>query len=182
MSSKNGRNGARDEQLVIFEADMDSALRRYYRRTGAELATTDMPFDEMLNLEDDHLDGDPGDYEWRQRAIGARSIFTYITSQGHHPMKLLKMLLAAGRGLDVAPFNEFTMEESAMLCGEVKATHSARMVLLSKLMEANGMKGVRLPGQKSPLARESYAASAKRTCNRRKKPKSRSRKPKTPTA
>lgn len=148
------------EQLVIFEADMDAALRRYYRRTGAEAAHTDMPYDEMLALESDGLDGDPGDYEWRQRAIGARSIFTYILSEGPHPTKLLKRLFAAGRGLDIKPFSEFTMEEAAMLCGEVKATHSARCKLLSRLLADAGMRGVRLPGQKTPESSESYAKAA----------------------
>lgn len=154
---------------------MDAALRRYYRRTNAEMAVTDMPYDEMLQLESDGLEGEPGDYEWRQRAIGARSIFTYILSEGAHPLKLLKRLFAAGRGLNVKPFSEFTMEEAAMLCGEKKASHSHRCKLISRLISDAGMHGTRLPGQKSAASSASYAAVARRTCNRRKKPKSRAR-------
>lgn len=172
MSSRDGRDG-----FVIFDASMTAALRRHYRRSQAEMVSMVMPFDELLAAESDGLDGELTEYEWRQRAVGARAVLAFIAGRGVHPVQLLKSLFVVGRGMHVEPFASLPMEDAAILCGEKKASHSARAKLLSKLLEAAGMKGVRLPGQKSPLSSEAYAAAARRTCNRRKKVKGWRRKP-----
>lgn len=152
--------------FVLFEADMDAALRSHYLRTGAEQVFMEMPFDRMLRVEDDGAE-ELADDVFRARAEGARALFEWVMQEGCHPQKLMKHLFALGRGLGIEPFCSFTMEESAMLCGEVKASHSHRCKLLSRLIERAGMKGVRLPGQKSPEASASFAAAQRGNRNRR---------------
>lgn len=152
--------------FILFEANMDAALRKHYRRTGAEMVYTEMPYERMLRDADDTADEDLDMDIWRERAIGARALMKQLMCEGPHPQKLMKHIFTVGRALNMEPFNQFTMEEAAMLCGELKATHSYRLKLLSKLIGAVGMKGVRLPGQKSSAATAKYSAAQKGNKNR----------------
>lgn len=145
---------------------MDAALRSHYRRSGAELVYTEMPYERMLRSEDDVADEDLDMDVWRERALGARALMKQLLCEGPHPQKLMKHLFTVGRALNIAPFAQFTMQEAAMLCGELKATHSYRLKLLSRLIGEAGMKGVRLPGQKSSSATPKYSAAQKGNKNR----------------
>jgi hypothetical protein len=152
--------------FILFEANMDAALRRHYLRTGADMVYTEMPYDDLLRSEEDEPDEEIGLDVWRERALGARTMMQRLLAEGPHPQKLLKHLFTLGRALNVEPFNQFTMEEAAMLCGEGKASHSHRLKLLSRLLGEAGMKGTRLPGQKSPLTTASFSAAQRGNRNR----------------
>jgi hypothetical protein len=161
-----------DERLLVFEANMDAALRRLFRRSSEAAAVVDMPFDELLTNEQDGLDGEPGDYEMRQRAVGVRSFLRYLTCEigkGAALLAIMKRLFAAGRAMGVAPFNQLTMTEAGLMFGETKAAHSWRCKLLSGKLKLAGMNGVQLPGQKSPDASAVYAKVAQGNGNRKKK-------------
>jgi hypothetical protein len=155
----------------IFEANMDAGLRSHYRRAGAELADTRMPFDALLAIEsaDDGIDGGdkgPSDYEMRQRVIGVRTVFGLIKSRGVSMGQMMRQLFAVGRSLNDPFFSSLTMAESAMMFSETKAAHSWRCKVLSGKIKLQGMKGHRLPGQKTPESRAAYAAAATGNSNR----------------
>lgn len=159
---------------LIHEADMDHALRKYYRRRRDEAATVDMPFDDILKQEDE-LEGEVGRYEINQRLAGIRGLLAFLTSKGLHPAAVLKQLYAAGRGFGQEPFCSLTMGEAALMFGETKAAVSWRCKVLSGKIELAGMKGSRLPGQKRPETRETYSAAQRGNCNRRGNPAKRCR-------
>lgn len=150
---------------LVHEADMDHALRKYYRRRRDEAACVDMPFDEILKQEDG-LEGEATDYEWSQRLIGVRGLLRFLTGKGMHPAGILKQLFAAGRGFGVEPFCSLTMGEAALMFSETTAAHSWRCKVLSGLIELKGMSGTRLPGQKNPEASQTYSAVQKGNKNR----------------
>jgi hypothetical protein len=146
------------------EEQVDAALRRFHQRE-AGYASTPRGYEEILRADEDEQ-VEAGDYEMRQRALGARAILLWIVSEGLHPKKLVRRLLVVGRACATEPFNLLTMEEAAMLGDEQKATHSARCKVLSRMMQRLGMKGFKIAGQKPESATAKYSASAKGNRNR----------------
>jgi hypothetical protein len=139
----------------IFERNMHDALRSWHERGGrgaSEPAIVDVPFDELLLSVGDNLDGEAGDYEWRQRILGAKLVFRWILAEGFHPLKIMKRLFAVGRAMNIAPFSELTMTEQGKMFSEERATVSWRMKVLSGLIKLQGMRGHRLAGQKTERA------------------------------
>lgn len=160
----------------ILEANISAALRSYHARGGqCEPICEDMPFDEILLAESDGEEGEPGEYERAQRRAAIRALFRYLTAEGPNPLKIMKRLYAIGRGLNVPPFCELTMEESGLMFGETKASHSFRVGLLSGVIEKCGMRGSHLPGQKSRSASQSYSKAQAGNQNRKKSTGGRSR-------
>lgn len=158
---------------------MDAAQRAHFRRTGAEAIDPGlmpfqqlkvMPFDEALAAEDDGESGEITDYEMRQRVIGARAMFRLIKARGVAMTQMMKQLFAIGRAIHDPFFSSLTMTEAGLMFSETKAAHSWRVGVLSGKIQLEGMKGYRLPGQKTPESKATYAATAKRTCNRAKRP------------
>lgn len=141
------------------DGKIDAALRKFHQRE-AGWAAVPRGYEEIFAADEDSTDA-PGDYEMRQRALGARAILEWIVGEGLHPKKLLKRLLAVGRACGTEPFHLLTMEEAAHLCDETKAAHSARCKVLSGLIEKAGMYGFKLAGQKPASATPKYAAAAK---------------------
>lgn len=168
----------------IFEANMDAALRSHYRRTGADAIDPGaMPFDRIMTFEktleneDDGIEGGEngaGEYEMRQRVIGVRAFLRFIKRRGVTMPQIMREIFASGRAVQDPFFSSLTMTEAGLMFSETKAAHSWRCGVLSGAIQLEGMKGYRLPGQKTPEAKATYAASAKRTCNRAKKPSQRS--------
>jgi hypothetical protein len=164
----------------IFEANMDAAQRAHYRRTGAAAIDPglmpfqqlkSMPFDEALREEDDGEGGEITDYEMRQRVIGVRAMFRKLKERGVTMPQIMKQLFAVGRTIHDPFFSSLSMTESGLMFSETKSAHSWRCKVLSGEIKLAGALGYQLPGQKTPEARPKYAAAAKRTCNRAKKPK-----------
>lgn len=149
------------------DANSHEAMTRFFTRSGGwEPAYLDMPFDEMLAKEADEQDGAPGDYEFKQRMIGVKVFYDFLLSRGSTPMDLFRQLSAIGRGLHRPPFHAMTMHEIAMMEGQSPAAHSWRCKVISGEIELAGMKGSRLPGQKSKAASESYKRCRKGNNNR----------------
>lgn len=140
------------------EEKIDAALRRFHDREKG-YASTPRGYEEIFAADEDE-DAEPGDYELRQRALGARAILNWIVSEGLHPKKLLKRLFAVGRACGNEPLSLLTMLEAAMLCDEEKATHSARCKVLSKLIQSSGARGFKMRGQKPESATANYSAAA----------------------
>lgn len=171
--SANGRNGHSAEDLVVFEANMDAGLRSAHRR-GLEAVddAAPMPFDAMLRAEEDGIEGGEagvGDYEMRQRVVGVRAFLRFVKGRGVTLPRIMKQLFAAGRAMGDPFFARLTMTESGLIFSETKAGHSFRCKLLSGEIELAGMKGIKLPGQKSPESSAVYAAVQKGNSNRAKK-------------
>lgn len=165
------------EELLVFEANMDAAMRRFVGRTKMEIISEDpMPFDEIMMREDDGESAETlGDYEMRQRVAGARAFLRFIKREGVDMPSILKQLFAAGRALHDDFFGKLTMSEAALMFSETKAAHSWRCKLLSGQIRLAGMKGVKLPGQKNPEASKAYSAAQKGNQNgRRNKPRQKS--------
>lgn len=156
-----------DERLSVHEADMRAAMESYYGRNHDQPAHVEMPFDEILESEDDGLEGAPSDYEMLQRQKGIEGMFRYLTVEGSHPLKIMKRLYAIGRGFRIAPFVDLTMEEAGLMFGETKAAHSWRFKFLSGKIEQCGMKGSKLAGQKSKFSRGNYSAAQQGNQNRK---------------
>lgn len=153
-----------------LDASANQALARFFDRTGGGVwSQTDlrMPFQEMLEAEEDGADEKPGEYEFRQRMVGVKAFFAFLKSHGCHPANMLKQLAAAGRACHIEPFCDMTMGELGMLFGETKAAHSWRCKLLSKEIELSGMRGSKLPGQKTKEASEVYRKIRKGNINRK---------------
>lgn len=150
-----------------LDAAANGALSRFFARTGWEPVETRMPFDDLLAAEEDGEDGEVGEYELRQRMAGVRAFFKFLMSRGPHPAQMLKMAAAAGRACRVAPFAAMTMAEAGAMFGETPAAHSWRCKLLSREIDLAGMRGSKLPGQKSKEASESYRKARKGNCNRK---------------
>lgn len=156
---------------AVFEANMHAAMRAVHDRGAVELrevAIVDMPFDEMLKneREGDDLEGEPGEYEWRQRILGAQIVFRWILAEGFNPLKMMKRLFAIGRALRLEPFTQMTMNEQGLMFSETKAAVSWRMKLLSGAIKLRGMAGHRLPGQKTERAVEASRLAALGNHNR----------------
>lgn len=166
------------EELLVFEANMNEAQRRFFERAPVEIISDGpMPFDRLLAAEDDGI-GDAagkeeeiGEYEIRQRAIGVRAFLRFIKSEGVDMPSIMKQLFTVGRAVHDEYFMSLTMEESAMMYGNTKACHSWRCKILSGQLELAGAKGIQLPGQKSPESSKSYSAAQQGNQNRRKKKK-----------
>lgn len=109
----------------------------------------------------------PGEYEIKQRMIGVTVFWDFLLALGCTPMDTYRQLAAIGRGLHRAPFHKMTMHEIAMMEGQSPAAHSWRAGLMSGRIKLAGMKGSRLPGQKSEAARASYKVCRKGNKNRR---------------
>lgn len=151
-------------KLPVFEVNMHDALRSWHERGGrgtCEPAMVDVPFDEVLMTTRDDLDGEAGEYEWRQRIFGARLVFRWILAEGFHPLKIMKRLFAVGRAMRIAPFSELTMTEQGKMFSEERASVSWRMKVLSGLIKLRGMRGHRLPGQKTQHASDVAREAAK---------------------
>lgn len=155
--------------LTTLDEKASYALERFFDRTGWQPVVSRMPFQEMLELEADGTEEAVGEYEVHQRMVGARAFIRFLQSTGVHPSAMLKQLVAAGRALHVEPFSSMTMEESGLLMGETKASHSFRCKYLSKKIKMAGMNGCKLPGQKGEAASEAYRIVRKGNTNRRKK-------------
>jgi hypothetical protein len=152
-----------------LDGSANDALTRFFNRTNWEPVYSDLPFDEIIASEEDGEDGIPGEYELRQRIAGVRAFFRFMTARGVHPAAMLKQLAAAGRACHVAPFHQMTMGELGQLFSETKAAHSWRCKILSRTIELSGMRGGKLPGQKSKQATESYREIRKGNTNRKPK-------------
>jgi hypothetical protein len=178
-----------DENLVVFNANMSEAMRRHYRRTKEAMfdPSAPMPFEQMLAAEDDGIsggDGGIGDYEMQQRVVGVRAFLRWIkTRAGVKPDQLyapgpvstiLRQLFAAGRAMRDPFFSSISFTENGLMFSQTKAAASFRSQLISGFMEEIGFKGIRQPGQKSPLSSQNYAAVQKGNQNRKGgKPKAR---------
>lgn len=149
-----------------LDAQANEALTRFYTGSGYEPVDSRLPFHAMLEREEDGTEEPVGEYEIRQRHIGVKAFFRFLTDRGVHPAAMLKQLAAVGRGIHAAPFHELTMHEVAMLFDETPAAHSYRCKLLSNQIKLSGQKGAKLPGQKSADATESYKVCRKGNNNR----------------
>jgi len=151
-----------------LDASANEAMTRFFDRTGGWNSTDlRMPFQEMLEAEEDGEEEKPGLYEFRQRMLGVRAFFRFLKAHGVHPAAMLKQLAAAGRACHVEPFSEMTMGELGMLFGETKAAHSWRCKLLSREIVLTGLHGSKLPGQKRAEASEVYRQIRKGNTNRK---------------
>ena len=182
--SRNGSNGSKDG-VTVFEANMDAAERSHALRTRAGIMDefAPMPFDRIMDAnlltlqkalfaEDDGIsggDGGVGDYEMRQRVIGARALMRFIKGRGVTLPRILQQLCAAGRAVHDPYFASLTFTELGLMFSNTRAAHSFRCKLISGEIELGGMKGMRLPGQKSPESSEIYAKCAKGNKHRAKK-------------
>ncbi len=146
------------------EEKIDAALRKFHQRE-AGWAAVPRGYEEIFAADEDSTDA-PGDYEMRQRALGARAILEWIVGEGLHPKKLVKRLLAVGRACGTEPFNVLTMEEAGLLCEETKAAHSHRCKVLSAMIKKAGMHGFKIAGQKPESATAKYSAGAAGNENR----------------
>lgn len=169
---------------------MEAALRSQYHRTKDTAIDLRMPFDRLISFEEalaqeddgiENAEGENaiGDYEMRQRVIGVRAFLRWLktragvsSTSAYRPgpvSNIMMQLFAAGRALQDPFFSSMSFTENGLLFSQTKAGASHRSGLLSKEMEKAGMKGIQQPGQKKPESRAVYAATAKRTLNRRKK-------------
>ena len=147
-----------------LDACANEALTRFFDRAGGwSQVDSRMPFQEILEAEDDGEEERAGDYEFRQRMIGVKAFFRFLRTHGVHPAAMLKQLAAAGRACHEEPFAAMTMGEIGMLFGETKAAHSWRCKILSREIELSGQRGSKLPGQKKRKPRKSIARSARGT-------------------
>lgn len=135
------------------EDAIEAALRAAARRGWSDVIPG---YEDILAAEED-VELDAGDYEMRQRALGARAILQWIVAEGLHPMKLVRRLLVVGRFCGVEPFSLLTMEQAGALGMEGKASHSHRCKLLSEVLRSAGMRGTKAAGMKSDEACKAYA-------------------------
>lgn len=170
------------DHSLVFEADMDAAVRRHFKLHHAEaLDDSPLPGDRIMDVdlrvgngafgrgllaEDDGFGGAPGEYEMRQRVLGVRGFLRFIKRRGATPEKIMRELFAAGRAVHDPYFSGLSMTETALMFSETKAAQSWRCKVLSGEIKLGGMNGTRLPGQKSPESSASYRASAMGNSNR----------------
>jgi hypothetical protein len=187
MIARNGTAAhASDEKLLVFSSNMDEALRSHYQRTKAEAVDSGpMPFDRVMSFEDivraedDGGEGEISDYEMRQRYIGVRAFLRWLKTRAgiksdekYRPgpvSNILMQLFAAGRALQDPFFSSLSFTESGLLFSQTKAAASFRGRMISGILEEAGLKGTRLPGQKSPLSIARYAEVQKGNKNRARK-------------
>ncbi len=163
-------NGKKAGWREIDASTHEAQTRHFTHGGGWAPVSVEMPFDELLRAEDDGISGGEtegaGEYEFAQRKLGVKVFFDFLLARGCTPMDLFRQLAAIGRGLHRAPFAAMTMHEIAMMEGQSPAAHSWRCKVLSGEIALAGMKGSRLPGQKSKAASESYKVCRKGNQNR----------------
>jgi hypothetical protein len=179
-----------------IDAKSHESLTRFFVRTGEEgggryePTSSDMPFDRMLDvpLVNGHLaelarldegsfhdliarveDGEAelGEYEIQQRIKGALLLVKFMARRSPHPWDVYRQFAAIARGMHISPWCEMTMEEVALMEGQSKAAHSFRCKVISGEIELAGMRGSRMPGQKTKSASESYKKQRKGNNNRK---------------
>jgi hypothetical protein len=184
MSATNGKHQASDEKLLVFEANMDAALRAHYRRAKIEVVdeATPMSFDQFLKEHDDGIsggDGGVGEYEMRQRKEGAKAYQLWQLKRcGIDPnsqfkpgliSKIIMQTAAAGRACHIPFWASMSFTEVGLLFSQTKAAASFRSQLISGLIREAGNIGIRQPGQKSPLSIPKYSEVQKGNSNRARK-------------
>lgn len=125
-----------------------------------------LSFTETIGGQFEEGDDEAGAYEIRERMIGVRLFMRFLKARAITPMDLFRQLAAVGRAIHEPPFCEMTMQEASMMEGQSPAAHSWRCKVMSGEIELAGMKGSKLPGQKSKAASDSYREQRKGNCNR----------------
>jgi hypothetical protein len=165
MTQANG-NGSNGKLLV--EADMDAAERRHFRRHSAEaMDGGPLPFEQLNTMPFDDAarafisergEDEIGDYELGMMYRGYRLAFNRILEAGVTDEQLGRRVRALGRQICHPVVCELSMTEEGRLSGESKAIVSYRGKRLSAELRRAGLKGFRLPGQKTPQSTAAYHA------------------------
>lgn len=158
------------ESLVVFEANMRQAERSHYARTRDGGLYEEVPFARMMAIEDEATGiHPPTEDDFYQRRMGVMGFLRYLLSEGPSALKIMKRLYAAGAAMHMEPFCSMTAEERGLMFSDTKAAAAWRLKKLSGEIERQGMKGSRLPGQKTKGASASYSKAQMGNSNRRRK-------------
>lgn len=130
------------------------------------------PLDELLAREEGES---PEEAQVRMEAF--HKLLEYFFQKGPHPAQAMQLLYAVAKALRPDLILHMTVRDLGRIFGDTPAAWSWRIEqCISKFIGRAGMRGVRLPCQKSEAARESYRAAQRGNKNRAGLPKARSRK------
>ena len=142
----------------------------FFTRTQWEPTSTDMPFDALIAAEDAaelvESSEDAEVVEMRLMAVGARAMFEWLAQKASHPADQMRWLSVLGRALGAEPWATMTMAERAMMDSETTAAHSYRCKLLGKEFALQARARMRIAGQKTEAASESYKECRQGNTNR----------------
>jgi hypothetical protein len=152
------------KEVLDYERDVTSALKKFYNRTHWEPNTEKTPLHDLLDKEEHELD------EWAVRNETTRRLFEYFAADGPDPVNVMRRVYALGSHMSIAPFCELNLREKALMLGD---SHGAQHWRMKKIcvdpLRRNGAKAYKAPGQKGLGASASAAAAQQGNSNRRKK-------------
>lgn len=161
------------KEILEYEREVNTALRRLHNRTKWEPTEERTPLDALLEVEDGSLE------EWAIRSETIRRMFNYFVADGIRPSEVLGRVYAVGAHMAIEPFCLLTLRERALMLGDSHGgQHYRTQVVCVDVLRKKGAKSWKAPGQKSLESRASYSKRSKGNQNRRRKRKVKSRRKK----
>lgn len=162
---------------LLIEGDMSHAQRQAYRQG---LATSmEMPFEQLLRREDDGLphgadyQAEEDEVAFALKRAGVRAMMRRLIGAAMRPgsenlkpaarfsfQRLMKAFFQMARAMGMGEVVGLSYEDEGMMFGESKAAVSWRLKRLSEELEAAGLRGYKLPGQKKDTPEYSKAQKA----------------------
>jgi len=139
--------------VLRYEEEVNTALRRFHKRTHYEPTTDETPLDALLASEEGMLD------EWAVKRETAMALLLWLAADGPHPAALLRRLYLMGDHMMIEPYCLLTLREKGAL---TNTSHGQPHWLMKRIITdplmRKGAASVKAPGQKG--ARASAAAVA----------------------
>jgi len=143
------------------ELRINTVLGKVHRREGGDFDLPDnrTPLTDLLAKE---LIGEGGHEEsageWAIRDEAFSRLLGYIFADGPHPGVTMRRLYALAYAKDKSLIRNMSMTDLAQMFGETKAAQSWRINrMYTDYLKSTGMRGCKIPGQKSESARETYS-------------------------
>lgn len=158
----NGEEKSAAAEILEYERNVATALRRLARRTNYEPATSDTPLYAVIEAEEGQLD------EWGIRNETVRTLFAYLLGDGPHPAQVLRRLYAIGSHMMIEPFCLLNLREKALMLGDSHGAQHWRMKrICTDPLLRKGARSVKAPGQKGARASAAAAVAQRGNHNRR---------------
>ena len=147
--------------ILRYEAEVNTALRRFHKRTHYEPTTDETPLDALLASEEGMLD------EWAVKRETAMALLLWLAADGPHPAALLRRLYLMGDHMMIEPYCLLTLREKGAL---TNTSHGQPHWLMKRIITdplmRKGAASVKAPGQKGGRASAAAAAAQQGNHNR----------------
>lgn len=152
------------------EERIEHVLGVVYRREGmVEFPDNRTPLSDLLQREDGELSKDVFTQDPAVMQEAFSRLLNYFFADGPHPGCVLRRVFAVAWALRPSLITHMRQTDIALMFGETKAAMSWRInQIFTGYLKAAGMRGTRVPGQKSQASISNYSAAQMGNQNRAK--------------